>query len=79
MTDETKTNNTENNTNNSVKPGLFSRAIGWVAARKGAIVTFAAGVGVGIGATLGIQKLRQGQEEEVVVIDDGSEDQYPLQ
>ena len=75
MTEETQTNNTENNTNN--KPGFFSRAIGWVVAQKGTIVTFAVGVGVGIGATLGIQKLRQ--EEETVVIDDGLEDQYPLQ
>ena len=77
MTDETKTNNTENNTNN--KPGFFSRAIGWIKEQKGTIAVFVAGAATGVAATLGIQKYRQGQEEETVVIDDGLEDQYPLQ
>jgi hypothetical protein len=72
MTEETQTNNTE-------KKSVVSRAWGWIKEQKGTIAVFVAGAATGVAATLGIQKYRQGQEEETVVIDDGLEDQYPLQ
>ena len=73
MTGETKTNNS------TEKKSAVSRAWGWVKERKGVIAVFFAGAATGVAGTLGIQKFRQQHEEGVVMVDDGLEDQYPLQ
>ncbi len=70
MTEEPQTNNTE-------KKSAVSRAWGWVKERKGYLAAFAAGAVAGVGATIGIQKFRQNQEEEFIqtVVND-LDDQY---